>query len=105
MTIVAEIKQDLKSRIESQRTPERLTLAALSQHYGVSFTPVRAVVDELIRERYLLKQQNGRLAIGARATRKKTASERRANGSEPDELTCRFIARSRKLPTLTKPAN
>jgi DNA-binding GntR family transcriptional regulator len=84
MTIVAEIKQDLKSRIQSQRMPERLTLAALSKHYGVSFTPVRAVVDELIREQYLLKQHNGRLAIGLRAGRKQTASEHRGSGRQRD---------------------
>ncbi len=70
MTIVAQIKQDLQARIQARQIPERLTLAALAKHYGVSFTPVRAVVDQLVRERYLHKQQNGRLAIGPRAAGK-----------------------------------
>ena len=65
MTIVAEIAADLKARIQDRRPPERLTLAALAEHYGVSFTPVRAVVDLLVRERYLHKQSNGRLEFGA----------------------------------------
>ena len=76
MTIAAEIKHDLQARIEARSLPERLTLAALSQHYGVSLTPVRTVVDELVRERYLHKQPNGRLAIGPQA-----GKPRKAKGS------------------------
>ncbi len=43
--------------------PDSLTLVALSKHYGVSFTPVRAAVSQLIGQRYLCKQPNGRLHV------------------------------------------
>jgi len=46
--------------------PAELTLHGLSQHYGVSTTPVRTAVDKLIAEDYLLRADHGRLTINAR---------------------------------------
>lgn len=64
MSISTYIKRDLQSRIQSEPDLEnQLTLVALSRHYGASFTPVRTAVGELIREGWLHKQSNGRLAI------------------------------------------
>jgi DNA-binding GntR family transcriptional regulator len=62
------IKEDLQGRIETAHgIPEPLTLANLSKHYGVSFTPVRAAVEELIQEGLINKHlHNGRLEINKR---------------------------------------
>jgi DNA-binding GntR family transcriptional regulator len=56
------IRDDLRSRLLGGRAPERLTLRDLSQAYGVSLTPVREAVEALVRERFLRKEGNGRLA-------------------------------------------
>lgn len=64
ITISDHIKRDLSSRIGSgQGPPADLTLSALSRHYGVSFTPVREAIRDLIAEGVLAKQDNGRLQI------------------------------------------
>jgi len=58
------IEEDLKARIHAgSGMPARLTLETLSRHYGVSFSPVRAAVRELIRGRFLRKHPNGRLEV------------------------------------------
>ena len=58
------IKEDLKNSITSTGSlPARPSLPALAQHYQVSLTPVRAAVRELVRESYLQKGKNGRLAV------------------------------------------
>jgi len=58
------IKEDLKNSIAATgRLPARPSLPALAEHYQVSLTPVRAAVRELVRENYLLKGRNGRLAV------------------------------------------
>jgi DNA-binding GntR family transcriptional regulator len=63
-TITTFIKHDLKARLRTGTgLPERLTLAALSEHYQVSLTPVRLAVRELVAERVLIKQANGRMAV------------------------------------------
>jgi DNA-binding GntR family transcriptional regulator len=58
------ITDDLKARIESGRGfPDRLTLQAVVDHYKVSMTPVQAAVKKLIRDGYLRKGANARLAV------------------------------------------
>lgn len=65
-TIAEFIKQDLKARLRSGAgLPDKLTLAALAEHYQVSFTPVRLAVRELIHEHVLLRQENGRIEFNA----------------------------------------
>jgi DNA-binding GntR family transcriptional regulator len=64
MTLTDYIHRDLQEHIEAGRpAPCKLTIAALSAHYRVSLTPVRAAVDQLIKDEYLVKQSNGRLAL------------------------------------------
>jgi len=77
------IEQDLKNSIASTgRLPARPSLPALAQHYQVSLTPVRAAVRELVGESYLLKAENGRLAVNpdhpdhGRKSRKRQRAER-----------------------------
>jgi DNA-binding GntR family transcriptional regulator len=62
--MAAYIREDLKARLHAGRgLPAKLTLEGLSRHYGVSFTPVRAAVRELVRDRFLRKRGNGRLEV------------------------------------------
>ncbi|HEX7901834.1 MAG TPA: GntR family transcriptional regulator [Planctomycetota bacterium] len=68
MTIAAYIREDLKARILSGNdVPDCLTLRDLSSKYGVSLTPVRQAVEDLIEQRLLRKEPNGRLAVEAEA--------------------------------------
>jgi DNA-binding GntR family transcriptional regulator len=69
ITISDHIKRDLTGRIASGLGPPAdLTLSALSRHYGVSFTPVREAIRDLIAEGVLAKQRNGRLQVHAEQT-------------------------------------
>jgi DNA-binding GntR family transcriptional regulator len=62
MSIAASIKHDLRARISSgQELPADLTLGSLAKHYGVSFTPVREAVEDLVAEGFLSKGSNRRL--------------------------------------------
>lgn len=65
MTLASFIQHDLANRIEAgQGLPEPLTLDALARHYRVSFTPVRRAVGELVSQRYIEKDEQGRLSVG-----------------------------------------
>lgn len=62
MSISSYIKEDLGNRLRTGReAPTPLTLQSLADFYGVSFTPVRAAVSELIEEGVLTKAPNRRL--------------------------------------------
>ncbi len=66
MTIASYIAQDLESRMRSgDGLPDKLTLGGLAEQYGVSFTPVRVAIRELIDRELLIKKSNGRLAVNA----------------------------------------
>lgn len=65
-TICEYIKQDLSNRIGSRAgLPIDLTITALSRHYGVSFTPVREALRDLVTEGILLKHVNGRVEVNS----------------------------------------
>ncbi len=64
MRLADRIREDLSRRIDSGADmPAKLTLAALGSHYGVSVTPIRHAVDDLIDAKDLLKLSNGRLIV------------------------------------------
>ncbi len=64
MTIADYIKSDIAAHIRSgQQLPAKLTVVALSQHYGVSATPVRTALDDLVDGQILKKLDNGRLMV------------------------------------------
>lgn len=67
-TMATFINEDLKARLRAgDGLPEKLTLAALADHYQVSFTPVRQALQELIDEQVLRKEPNGRMSVTAAA--------------------------------------
>ena len=73
MELTDYIAEDLRGRIQAgAELPCRLTLPALAKHYGVSLTPVRGAVTQLIADACLEKLPNGRLttASGKRRLRK-----------------------------------
>jgi DNA-binding GntR family transcriptional regulator len=77
-TISDHIKRDLVGRIGSGlAAPSELTLAALARHYGVSFTPVRKALRDMVSEGLLQKGGNGRVGVGPRKARtgRATAAE------------------------------
>lgn len=64
MTFSSYIQKDLKAYIKTgDDLPFELTLTGIAEHYGVSLTPVRAAVRDLIAEQYLQKASNGRLSL------------------------------------------
>jgi DNA-binding GntR family transcriptional regulator len=64
MTLTEYITSDIRGHIDSGRgLPCKLTIAALSAHYNVSLTPVRAAIEQLLEDKYLVKQDNGRLSV------------------------------------------
>ena len=65
MTLAAYIRDNLKALILGGSLAGKVTLRELSQRYGVSLTPVREAVGQLVRERVLQKEESGRLAVPA----------------------------------------
>ncbi len=66
MTLTAQIKDDLRFRVEAGGDlPTPLTLESIAKWYGVSFTPVRCAVAELIEDGFLKKGSNRRLVLQA----------------------------------------
>lgn len=62
MAITTFIKEDLSARIKSgKQLPTQLTIDALSEHYQVSFSPVRTAIAGLIDEGLVVKGPNRRL--------------------------------------------
>ena len=62
MSLVARIKNEIGSRLErSEDLQIPLTVQGLSEHYGVSYTPVREAIGELIEIGLIRKKSNGRL--------------------------------------------
>ncbi len=66
MSLKNYIKNDLEIRLRSgQELPAPLTLESLSEHYQVSFSPVRIALAELVEEGLLQKGANRRLVRNA----------------------------------------
>ena len=64
MSLVARIKNEIGSRLEkNEDLPIPLTVQGLSEHYGVSYTPVREAIGELIEVGLIRKKSNGRLEV------------------------------------------
>ena len=61
MKLVDRIKSDLGTRLLNNSISGPLTMDGLSEHYGVSYTPVREAIVELIGVGLIRKKSNGRL--------------------------------------------
>lgn len=62
MSLVTRIKNEIGLRLErSEDLQIPLTVQGLSEHYGVSYTPVREAIGELIGVGLIRKKSNGRL--------------------------------------------
>src|SRR6185295_11833422 len=69
MTLSTYIRGDLRARILGGALAGRVSLRALSLHYGTSLTPVREAVESLVRERLVHKGPSRRLVIPDAAPR------------------------------------
>ena len=63
MKLASRIEKDLSSQLLSNSLSCPLTMDGLSQHYGVSYTPVRKALNGLIEEGLIRKKENGRLEL------------------------------------------
>ncbi|MEQ8854117.1 GntR family transcriptional regulator [Gimesia sp.] len=64
LTLTKYIKADLIARLSrDELSPDALKLAALSDHYQVSVTPIYHAINELIEEGYLYREKNRRLCV------------------------------------------
>ena len=82
-TIREYIERDLAERLRSGEAGRAdLTLQALSEHYGVSFTPIRQALRGLLEAGIVAKQGNGRLDMGkaVRIGRKRVVPNSEAQG-------------------------
>lgn len=85
MSITNYIEQDLQAHIAGAgELPVKLTLTALAEHYDVSITPVKAALDKLIADRFVIKGDNGRLSLNPR--KKRTKGGRTAKTKKPASL-------------------
>ena len=105
MSISARIARDLKKRLRFEQplsTP--LTLDALSAHYDVSVTPVRAAIAELLGEGVLIKGANRRLIPSPTATEPGEPGEDNAEPAEPSGNLLRRIEHDLVRLSLSKQA-
>lgn len=78
MNLVEQVKADLQEHIETRgHAPCKLTYAGLADHYGVSFTPIRAAVAQLVEDGYLTLKDNRRLEVGSKLPRRGKRPNRR----------------------------
>ena len=93
-TLSETIRRDLSDRILSDLgPPAALSLPALSRHYGVSFTPVREALRDLIAEGVLLRRGNGRVGVNPRPRKGRRAAPGPADGPGPAEPLEKTVAR------------
>lgn len=75
MLLSEYVQRDLEFRIRSgAELPEKLTVEAIADSYGVSATPVRQALEELVAQDLIIKQQNGRLRLNAPRRRQRAAT-------------------------------
>ncbi len=74
MKVADYIYHDLRAKIDSgMGPPAELTIAALAEHYQVSYTPVRMALKRLIDDGWIVKQPNGRLLLQSRGSTEKAS--------------------------------
>ncbi|MDC3334947.1 GntR family transcriptional regulator [Opitutales bacterium] len=63
MKLSSRIQNDLGSQLMNNSLSVPLTMDGLSEHYGVSYTPIRQALDGLIEDGLIRKKENGRLEL------------------------------------------
>ena len=87
MSLVARIKNEIGSCLErSEDLQIPLTVQGLSQHYGVSYTPVREAIGELIETGLIRKKSNGRLEAITPKKRSKKSKFRTEEESQKEPV-------------------
>ena len=61
MKLASRIANDLEAQLAGNSIPFPLTMDGISNHYGVSYTPIREALSGLIENGLLRKKSNGRL--------------------------------------------
>jgi len=61
VNLASRIRNDLCAQLVSKTISVPLTMDGLSQHYGVSYTPIRQALSGLIEKGLIRKKSNGRL--------------------------------------------
>lgn len=86
-TLTRYVEEDLRRRIQcGQDLPRPLTLASLSQRYGVSLAPVRSALDTLIEEGLIHKKEsNGRIKVNSEKIGTSRSYEPAASPLRPDD--------------------
>jgi DNA-binding GntR family transcriptional regulator len=95
MELTDYIAEDLRGRIRSGvRLPCAVSLPALAKHYGVSLTPVRGAVAQLLADGCIEKLPNGRLSVvpaGKKSPQKFLAVQRPPTAQDWDRLLIREV--------------
>ncbi len=87
MSITTYIYEDLKARLNSGREiPTALTLEALSEHYDVSFSPVRNALKRLIDEGLVTKGKNRRLSATTPFNKRRRPSDQPSLPAPPRDM-------------------
>lgn len=96
MSLVTHIKNEIGSRLErSEDLQIPLTVQGLSEHYGVSYTPVREAIGELIEVGLIRKKSNGRLEAihpNKRSKKSKFRAEQEPEKKPIENITKELVA-------------
>ncbi len=91
MTLADQIEENIVSHFVNGRIPCKLTVAALSAHYGVSSTPIREVISRLLKNNRVIKLENGRLAVNESLVKPVTENNLDTSKGSPQERILREI--------------
>jgi DNA-binding GntR family transcriptional regulator len=98
MTLSDSVFDDLAARIEAGKgPPSKLTFCDLAKHYGVSLTPVRAAVERLVSEGFLIALENGRLKLSDKPPKRPESQQRAIPISPPRNRDAEILADIIKL--------
>jgi len=91
-TLSQQIESELRTAVCRGQSPAfKLSLNGIAKHFDVSIQPVRTAVDALLKERWLLRDKRGQLAMNPRMKGK------RVKALPPDQGTRNVDARLEKI--------
>lgn len=89
MSLIENIENDIITHLAMGKKPCKLTVASIAKHYDVSSTPVREVINRLIKGGQVIKLANGRLQASNDAPIQKKSIQ--PSGKDPYETILREI--------------